>query len=284
MGPWSSAHRSPFLLLLLLLLSAWGGPTTEASSTVDCVVAVEGAADEATRCPCGDDGNGCPYCAHAGIQSLADAPIVLPDGCNRLDLSNNELATLPAGAFDALADFRNLDLRGNALHCPRPSICSAGYADCEQGCAACWEFATPCAGHGVCSDGASGDGSCACEEGFASSDCSSGAFGGEGGRRRLSDWQCNGRGALQGNGTCDCEAGWLPSGGQAIVEHAGKWCSRGAQQSGLDTAEACKQGCANDADCKYATFIASTSNCYFSSACDFLQNRLGTTCVPSRSQ
>ena len=82
MGPWSSAHRSPFLLLLLLLLlSLWGGPT-EASSTVDCVVAVEGAADEATRCPC--TGASCPDCAHAGIQSLADAPIVLPDGCTTL--------------------------------------------------------------------------------------------------------------------------------------------------------------------------------------------------------
>ena len=73
-------------------------------------------------------------------------------------------------------------------------------------------------------------------------------------------------GQEQPDGSCVCAEGFA---GYAFEEHAGKYCSGMEYQSGISTAGACKQGCADDADCNYATFYPSRPECYFSSACDF---------------
>ena len=86
--------------------------------------------------------------------------------------------------------------------------------------------------------------------------------------------QCNHpHGEEQDDGSCVCAEGFA---GAAFEEHAGKYCSGVLEyQSGISTAVACKQGCADDADCNYVTFYPSRSQCYFSSACDFATSSLG---------
>ena len=79
--------------------------------------------------------------------------------------------------------------------------------------------------------------------------------------------QCNHpHGEEQDDGSCVCAEGFA---GAAFEEHAGKWCGGMEYQSGISTAAACKQGCADDADCNFVTFYTSSSECAFSSACDF---------------
>ena len=55
-------------------------------------------------------------------------------------------------------------------------------------------------------------------------------------------------------------------------------------QSGINTAEACKQGCADDADCIYAQWWGAEISCYFSSDCSLVSDSTETTYVSLCSQ
>ena len=65
-------------------------------------------------------------------------------------------------------------------------------------CTACPGGAsTPCNGHGTCSQGLTGDGSCTCDAGYAGSSC-----------QYSNAITCNGHGTASPFGTCTCDAGF----------------------------------------------------------------------------
>ncbi|CUG90566.1 transmembrane protein, putative, partial [Bodo saltans] len=88
------------------------------------------------------------------------------------------------------------------------TACAAGYYG--RTCAACpSNNSAVCSGHGVCSDGVGGSGSCACFVGFSGANCSL-VCGVAGGRT------C-GNGTCVANNTCQCDANWAVADGTCSV-------------------------------------------------------------------
>jgi hypothetical protein len=106
--------------------------------------------------------------------------------------------------------------------------CDAGYAGtaCQIPCKADGATGFICSGHGLCFDGASGDGSCTCRRGYwgetCGLECPVGA-----------DTPCNNRGLCsQATGLCNCTGNWT-----------GANCDR--CQPGYHGADSCTQLCVN---------------------------------------